>query len=135
MHYPVIIEQDGTTWMARFPDVPEALTCGDTREEALTEAKDALVTAFEFYFEDHRPVPAPSAITGDYASVPPSVWAKVLLLNEMIEQKVTQVELAKRMGTRKQEVQRIIDLGHSTKIDTLDAALVALGKHITVSLA
>lgn len=81
MLYPVIIEQDDSTFMARFPDIPEALTCGDTPEEALAEAQDALLTAFEFYFEDERAVPLPSAIVGDSVAVPASVWAKVLLLN------------------------------------------------------
>lgn len=135
MYYPVIIEQDETTFMVRFVDVPEALTCGDTYEEALAEAADALVTAFEFYFEDQRPVPMPSAIKGDFVAVPPSIWAKVLLLNEMLSQQVSQSELAKRMKTRKQEVQRIVNLGHTTKIDTLAAALATLNKRLSVAIA
>ncbi|WP_336758561.1 type II toxin-antitoxin system HicB family antitoxin [Aeromonas hydrophila] len=78
VHYPVIIERDGDTWMARFPDVPEALTCGDSREEALTAALDALVTAFEFYIENGRPVPVPSSpIAGqELVSVPLSLLPK-----------------------------------------------------------
>lgn len=31
------------------------------REEALAMAADALTTAMDFYFDDRRPVPAPSA--------------------------------------------------------------------------
>ncbi len=58
MRYPVMIHRDGNTWMASFPDIPEALTGGNTRDEALTEVQDALITAFEFYFEDNRPVPS-----------------------------------------------------------------------------
>lgn len=135
MLYPVIIEQDDSTFMARFPDIPEALTCGDTPEEALAEAQDALLTAFEFYFEDERAVPLPSAIVGDSVAVPASVWAKVLLLNELVAQGVSQTELAKRMNTRKQEVQRIINLAHATKIDTLNRALAALGKQLNLSVA
>lgn len=135
MQYPVIIEKDGNTFMARFVDIPEALTCGDTYEEALAEAHDALVTAFEFYFEDQRPVPMPSAIEGHaVVSVPPSVWAKVLVLNTMLSEHITQAELAKRMGSRKQEMQRIINLGHNTKIDTLNKALEVMGKHLTLSV-
>lgn len=135
MKYPVNIEQDGNSYSVSFPDIPEALTCADTYEEALTEAQDALVTAFEFYFEDERKVPEPSEITGDFVSVPASVWAKVLVLNTMIDQKITQTELAQRIGTRKQEVQRIINLGHNTKIDTLAKALQAMGKELSISVA
>lgn len=135
MEYPVVIEKDGNTYAARFVDIPEALTCGDTYEEALEEARDALVTAFEFYFEDQRTVPMPSAANGlPVVSVPASVWVKVLVLNTMLTQQVSQSELAKRMGTRKQEMQRIINLGHNTKLDTLNKALEVMGKHLSVSV-
>lgn len=136
MKYPVTIEKDGQTFMARFVDIPEALTCGDTYEEALQEAQDALLTAFEFYFEDQRPVPMPSPLEDRaYVTVPASVWAKVLLLNTMLTERVTQAELAKRIGSRKQEMQRIINLGHNTKIDTLNKALEAMGKHLNISVS
>lgn len=129
MQYPVTIERDGNTWMASFPDVPEALTGGDTREEALAEALDALITAFEFYFEDSRPVPEPSAPADgqDVVTVPPSLWAKVLLLNAMCESGVSNAELGRRIGMKPQNVQRLTDLHHTTKIDQLAGALEALG--------
>ena len=132
MDYPVIIEPDGNTWMARFPDVPEALTGGDTQEEALSEALGALVTAFEFYFEDGRPVPLPSQPEAGQpvVSVPPSLWAKVLLLNAMCESSVSQAELARRLGMPRQNVQRLTDLHHVTKIDQLAAAVSALGHRL-----
>ena len=133
MRYPARIQQDGATWSVIFPDIPEALTGGDTYTEALSEAQGALITAFEFYFEDNRPVPPPKAIKGNdvaWVEVPPSVWAKVLLLNAMIETCMPQAELARRMGIRRQDVQRLIDLHHATKIDTLANALAATGKRL-----
>lgn len=133
MRYPARIQQDGGTWSVSFPDIPEALTGGDTYTEALSEAQGALITAFEFYFEDNRPVPSPKAIKGNdvaWVEVPPSVWAKVLLLNAMIETCMPQAELARRMGIRRQDVQRLIDLHHATKIDTLANALAATGKRL-----
>lgn len=135
MKYPARIQQDGSTWLVTFPDIPEALTCGDTYEDALSEAQGALITAFEFYFEDNRAVPLPAPQAGDdvaWVVVPPSVWAKVLLLNAMVEQGLAQVELARRMGTTKQAVQRLVDLHHATKIDTLAEALAAAGKQLDV---
>jgi len=44
----------------------------------------------------------------------------------------TQAELSRRMGARPQELTRIMDLVHATKIDTVADALVALGKQLTV---
>lgn len=129
MNYPVTIERDGDSWMVSFPDVPEALTGADSLEEARQEALDALVTAFEFYFEDNRPVPLPSApqANQEVVTVPPSLWAKVLLLNTMCDSHVTQAELGRRMGIPRQNVQRITNLHHTTKLDSLADALKALG--------
>jgi antitoxin HicB len=61
MRYPVNIEPvDEGGFFVSFPDVPEALTQGDTYEDALAMAADALATALEFYTDDNRPVPLPS---------------------------------------------------------------------------
>lgn len=97
---------------------------------------DALVTSFEFYFEDNRPIPLPSEIEegADFVEVPLSVAAKVLLLNTFLEKRITQRELASRIGKPKQEIQRIFDLHHATKIDSLQAAAQALGKSLSISM-
>lgn len=135
MRYPVTLEKVDEGYFVSFPDIPEALTQGDTREEALEMARDALVTAFEFYFEDNRPVPTPSAAGVDFVEVPASVAAKVLLLNVMLATGTTNAELARRLGTRPQDVQRIVNLGHVTKIDTIEAALHALGKRMEITVS
>jgi antitoxin HicB len=44
-------------FVVKFPDVPEALTQGDDKEEALTRAVDALETALEFYTDEGRDLP------------------------------------------------------------------------------
>lgn len=135
MRYPVIINRDGNTWMASFPDVPEALTAGDTRDEAQAEALDALITAFDFYFEDNRPVPLPSVPASDQevVAVPPSLWAKVLLLNAMCEERISQAELGRRLRMQRQNVQRLINLHHTTKIDQLAEALSAIGRRLELN--
>ncbi|NVI06336.1 type II toxin-antitoxin system HicB family antitoxin [Paraburkholderia youngii] len=136
LRYPALIEPDGDGFAVSFRDIPEALTGGSTTEEAREMAADALLTAMDFYFEDRRPVPTPSkAKKGEeLVALPASVSAKVLLLNEMIEQKVTPAGLARRLGTSPQAVNRIVDIGHSTKIDTIAEALEALGKHLEIAV-
>lgn len=137
MQYPALIEQDGTGFMASFRDIPEALTCAATVEETKDMAADALLTAMDFYFEDRRTVAMPSpAQDGEVLiALPLIVSAKIFLLNEMVSQNVSQAELARRLGTRPQEVTRIIDLAHATKIDTVAAAIATLGKRLEVSIA
>ncbi|WP_072929963.1 type II toxin-antitoxin system HicB family antitoxin [Nissabacter archeti] len=135
MRYPVTFDCDETGCAVLFPDIPEAMTGGDTREEALSMAQDALVTAFDFYFEDRREIPAPSAEGEAFVEVPASVAAKVLLLNTLVQQGVSNAELARLIDTRPQEVQRIVSLSHSTKIDTIQKALLALGKRLEITAA
>ncbi|NEG91069.1 type II toxin-antitoxin system HicB family antitoxin [Leclercia adecarboxylata] len=128
MRYPVNLskaEEGG--FFVEFPDIPEALTQGTTKDEALENARDALVTALEFYFEDGDKIPEPGVSTGDYVDLPLSVEAKVILLNAFIESRISQTDLAARMNVKKQEVTRLFDLRHSTKIDTIQKAINSLG--------
>ena len=123
--------------MVSFPDIPEALSFGSSREEATAMATDALTTAMDFYFEDGRAVSEPSdAKRGQVlVALPASVSAKVLLLNEMLRQDVRPAELARRLNVRPQEVTRITTLSHPTKIDTISDALAAMGRRLELGLA
>lgn len=123
-------------FVVTFRDIPEAITQGDTREEAICMASDALITAMDFYFEDKRTVPMPSdALPGEeLIPMPASIWAKVLLLNVMVESKVRPTELARRMGVQKQEMTRLMDLHHQTKIDGVQSALNALGCQLEIRI-
>jgi len=135
MFYPVrITRQHVGNYAVRFPDIPEALTLGDTEVEALRHAVDALETALDFYFEHGQPVPMPSVPKRGQRLVelPASVSAKVLLFNELVEQKVRPADLAKRLSIPRQHVTRLLDPRHSTKIDNIAAAMKALGKNLEI---
>ena len=138
MRYPARLKrQEEGGYVVTFPDIPEAITQGEDIDDALKHAADALESALDFYFEDRRPVPLPSKPKrGQHlVEVPVSVSAKVLLLNEMLRQKVKPAELARRLGTTPQEVNRLTNLRHATKIDRVDSALRALGKRLIVNAA
>lgn len=138
MRYPVNLEaaEEGG-FVVTFPDIPEAITQGEDKEDALRHAVDALESALEFYFDARRKVPAPSKPRRGQSVVelPASVAAKVLLLNEMIAQKVRPAELARRLQVKPQEVTRLIDLRHTSKIDGIAGALKALGKTLEMRAA
>ena len=131
--YPVTLKREKDDGLiVRFKDIPEALTQGETEAEALAAAREALETALDFYFEDHRKVPMPSVPKrGQHViEIPTSLSAKILLLNEMIEQRIRPAELARRLKTTPQEVNRLTDIRHTTRIDSIAAALKALGKRL-----
>jgi antitoxin HicB len=131
MKYPVKLTKEAEgAYTVTFPDIPEAITCGATMEDALLHAKDALESAMEFYFDDRRPIPLPSPRKRGHkvVEITPSLAAKVLLLNEMLAQGVRPAELARRMKVTPQEVNRLTSLRYGSKIDGIAAALRALDK-------
>lgn len=134
--YPVVLAPDKKDggFVVTFVDIPEAITQGDTEEEAMRMAREALETALEFYFDEGRAVPLPSrAKRGQrVVELAASVTAKVILLNEMVHQKVRPAELARRLQTTPQEVNRLTNIRHTSRIDGISAALKALGKTIEI---
>lgn len=135
MQYPANITKGEQAFVVTFRDIPEAITQGYTYDEAIEMAEDALLTAMDFYFEDNRPVPSPSQPQKDEVliTLPVSASTKVMLLNLLLEEHVSQAELAKRMGIRPQQVTRIVNLEHTTKIDTVEQAFKALGKKLSIT--
>lgn len=133
MKYPAIFtpaEEGG--FVVTFRDIPEAITQGDDEADALFMARDVLREAMGVYFEEKRAVPAPSkAQKGErLIDLPLSVVAKVHLLNAMLAQQVAPSELARRLGTTRQEVNRLTDLEHATKIDRIAEAMSAMGREL-----
>jgi antitoxin HicB len=139
MKFPVTLKRDETDggFVVTFSDIAEAITQGETVEEALEMAHEALETAMEFYFEDKRAVPVPSKPKrGQHVvELSASLSAKVLLLNEMVAQNMRPAELAKRLNTTPQAVNRLTNLRHTTRIDSIAAALQVMGRKLEVSLA
>ena len=131
--YPVELleEADGITITA--PDVPELVTCGDTRAEALERAQDALVSALSFYVDDGRPLPAPSAADGrPVVSVPLLEATKLALHEAMVAAQVSNVELGRRMGLGENSVRRLRDPVHRSHVGQVEAALRALGRRVVL---
>ena len=137
LSYPARLAKDGAAYVVSFRDIPEALTSGRSQKDALRMAADALVTTMDFYFEDRREVPMPSKPRKGEAMVElsASVAAKVLLLNTMLDERVTPATLARKLRTTPQTVTRIVDLHHATKIDTIAEALKVLDKKLVLSVA
>jgi len=132
MKYPFLLTPDGSGYMVTFPDVPEAISYGETKEEAIDLAYDCLITALDFYFDDMRRVPTPSNAGKKHhvVALPPSVAIKVELLNEMVRQRVKQADLARLMKLSPTQVNRMVNLRQATKVDTIGLAFQKLGKSL-----
>ena len=76
----------------------------------------------------------PSPSNGCVTVSPNTTLATKIMINAIMQdRKVTKVELAKRMDIASQEVHRILDPQHKTKMDRLEQALTALDIHINIS--
>ena len=138
LNYPITLTPDSNgTFLVGFPDFPEANSVGDDKEDALINAVEALEVALSIYFDERRPIPLPSAAdAGDaVVSLPALETAKVLLWNEMYAQKMRKADLARLLNVHTPQVDRLFDLGHSSKIEFVEQAAKALGKKLEISFA
>jgi predicted RNase H-like HicB family nuclease len=55
----LVHKDDGTSYGVSFPDVPGCISAGDTFEEAIALAAEALAGHFAAMREDGDPIPAP----------------------------------------------------------------------------
>lgn len=134
--YPVILTPDNGTVLVTFPDVPEAITFGTDEDEALMYAVDALETALSFYVEARISLPSVSKPKHGQRTVRPSALecAKLGVYQAMTEQGIKKSELARRLGWHMPQVDRLFDLRHASKLDQIEAAANALGRHIEVQV-
>lgn len=132
--YPYdLLPQPEGGFAVTFPDVPEAITQGETAEEAAAMAEDALVTALSFYTDNGEKLPRASPVRGrPVAYLPPLIAAKLALHEAMLVAGVSNVALARHLGIDEKAVRRLRDPLHDSKIDRVDAALRALGKRIGI---
>jgi antitoxin HicB len=120
-----------------FRDLPEAITEGDSLEEALEEAVGALQAALEGRIMDELDLPQPSRPRrGEHLiSAPIQTALKAALALEMRRAGITRVELARRLELDEKEVRRMLDPYHPSKADRLERALAVLGKRVELRVA
>ena len=136
--YPAILTPDPDGgFTVSFRDVPEAITEGDTREEALLRAEDALESALAMYIAAKEPLPVPSNAEAGEEIVPLSAlgMAKTALYDAMRDQDVGRAELARRLRWHLPQVNCVLDPRHASRMEHVEAALAALGLRLIVDVA
>ena len=135
MFYPAKVEQVGDRCNISFRDIPEAIRCADYRVQVSKLAEEVLLTAIASYFEDRRPVNLPSNIEAGevLVEISATVFAKILLLNAMIEQKNSNAELAYRLNLTQHDIEQLLNPHQETEIEYIAQALAALGKRLAMT--
>jgi len=139
--YPVTLtrEREGG-FTVRFADLPEAITSGADRQDALAQAADCLEEAVAGRIADGLEIPPPSSSRRNprrkqvLVAVPAPTAAKAALYLAMREAGIKNTELARRLGCDEKEVRRMLDPRHPTKLPRIQQALEALGKRLVVAM-
>ena len=128
--------QENGWWLVRFPGIPEALTEGETEEEARANAVDCVITALEGHMKAGKPLPRQgTGHSGPERAVLPSlVIAKLAVYETMRDRGWSKLKLAKQLGMPENSVRRLLDLRHSSQMWIIDEALAKMNAELPIDL-
>lgn len=136
--YPVKLERDDATetYVVTCRDLPLMASVGDTVEDALFEAVEGIVSAIAIEIDERRPVPqASEKLDGEYVvRVPVLVAMKAALHNAMIETGTRKADLARTLGQKGPQIDRLLDVEHSSKVEMVEQALHQLNRSVELSV-
>lgn len=132
--YPATLTPEpGGGFTVTFRDVPEAITCGADRTEALSMARDALETALSFYVERGiaLPIASPVSDVDEAVDLSPGGDAKATLYEVMRGRGLGAADLAARLGWPVSRAIRVLDFCRPTARRQIETALAAIGTDVT----
>ena len=133
IRYPAIIElQEEGGFTVSFPDLDEAVTEGDTMEEALFNAADVLTLTLESRMDEGMEIPVPSNLDQAY-HIAPSSKVQAALLVRFCRGERSLADLARSLETSWPAASRLEDPHHWPSLKQLDRAASAFGKRLVLS--
>lgn len=136
--YAVVLEPDKKRgYTVLFPDLPYGVTQGETVLECLERAREVISLVLEDIIASNQAVPRPRRRRGAgvyYVALPALESAKVELYELMRSNGVSRAGLARRMKLHRQQIDRLLDLDHASRLNQVEAAFAALGKRLTISV-
>jgi antitoxin HicB len=101
---------------------------GDTEQQAVEMAVDALEMIVRDYMERGKPIPDPSKVRGRECRVirlPGLQSVKVELYNAFLASGMRKADLARRLKIPSPNIDRLFSLDHQSRLDQLEAAFSA----------
>ena len=124
-------------FVVTFPDFAWGVTQGADEAEAGAMASDALAMVIAHYIGHNQPLPRPRVRRGRHyhaVRLPALLAAKAELYSAFRHAGITKAELARRLGIPRMNVDRLFDPKHGSRLDQIEAALLAVGKRLTICL-
>jgi antitoxin HicB len=137
--FPVILTPDPMDegFVVSFPDVPEAITQGESIADALVEAVDCLEEAIAARIDEEMDIPLPSESSPSQhrITLPLQMSLKAILYLSVQETHTSKSELARQLNLDEKEIRRIFDPRHPTKVPTMEKLLSRLGKRLFITVS
>jgi len=133
MTYNCTIEKDGDMFIVQFPDMPNIQTFGNSHEEALAMAREALEGCLESDISRGIPVPPP-AFTGGFP-VPVANHITLSLRLRELRGEQSQTDIARRLGLSYQSYQRLENPRKANPtVKTLERIARIYGRELRISM-
>jgi antitoxin HicB len=133
--YALETQENGWT-LVRFPGIPEALTEGESEEEARANALDCVLAALEGYTKAGRPLPRSGAghSGADRVVLPSLGTAKLAVYETMRRRGWSKLKLADALGMPENSVRRLLDLRHRSQMWIIDEAMAKMNAELSIDL-
>jgi antitoxin HicB len=137
--YPIVLTKDPSGgYVVSCPDLPEVLTQGDDRADAIEQATDALEEAVAGRIRRGDEIPEASVPTEgedvELIRVPPIMAAKAALALALRDGGISQSAFSRRLGVDEKEVRRLLNPRHPSKLPRLQKALAAVNREVEIRI-
>src|SRR6185437_9634654 len=122
-----LVSDDNGTVLVTVPDLPDALTFGEDRDDALARAIDAIESALMGRMAAREEIPHPRTDGPDLVTLPALTSAKVEIYRLMRKAGIGKADMARRLGVALPQIDRMLDLRHRSRLDFLERAFRVLG--------
>lgn len=136
--YPITVsfDDENNEYEISYRDFNDLYSTALTEDDIELEAKDGLTAFIAELIESRIPVPAPSVDEADDITVhlPVLTCLKIALHNAMINTGTRKADLARKLNQKGPQIDRLLDVDHASKVETLEQALYLLGYEVSVSV-
>ncbi|MEZ4754987.1 MAG: type II toxin-antitoxin system HicB family antitoxin [Bdellovibrionota bacterium] len=136
--YQAKVFKDGDSYSVIFPDLPGCFSSGSTKEDVIHHAKEALSLFLEEARDENWEIPRAKKRKGkDYYWITPypDVGIPLMIRQARKQQGLSQKQLAKLLGIKFQQLQKLETPGKSNPtVKTLSAISAALNGTIDIQL-
>lgn len=137
-NYPAVaqFDEESETYEITYRDFDNVEAVAYTEDDIELEASDILHVALEEFISSKIPIPTPSnAQPGDFiVHLPIISCLKIALHNAMLATKTKKSDLARKMNLTSSQIERLLEINQTSKVDSLEQALYLLGYSVSVSV-